>query len=155
MFQARWAITILAACLMSYTGCGGAEDGRVPVEGLVTLDGKPLTGVQVLFDQPDLSPNENKGYKGKTDEQGRYALSPVMEEGTGAPPGDYRISLTTAVADPSAPVAAPTKPTGPFGAESPPPLPPERIPPAYRGGKLKFTVPDDGTEQANFDLKSH
>jgi hypothetical protein len=127
------------------------------VEGRITLDGQPLPGVQVLFDQPELSVRENKGYVGRTDAEGMYQLSPAFGQGTEVPPATYRVSLTTAVFDPSAP--APTPPPGasssssPFYPESPPP-PPERIPPAYRGGKLTFTVPEGGTVQANFDLKS-
>jgi len=154
MFQSRLAIPILAALVASCAGCGDG-DGRVPVEGTITLDGQPLAGVHVLFDQPDLSPNENIGYLGVTDESGRYELRPAMGEGSGVPPGEYRVSLTTAVADRSAPPAQP-----PRGRSSSPFLPdvqpvlPERIPPAYRGGKLTFTVPEDGTDTANFDLKS-
>jgi hypothetical protein len=34
------------------------------------------------------------------------------------------------------------------------PPPPERIPRGYRGGKLTFTLPEGGTDQANFELKS-
>ncbi len=75
-----------------------------------------------------------------------------MADESGAPPGKYRVSLTTAVADPSAPVV-PQRSSSAFYSDEPPVLP-ERIPPAYRGGQLTFEVPEDGTEEANFDLKS-
>jgi hypothetical protein len=106
-----------------------------------------------MFDQPELSANENKGYTGRTDDNGRFVLAPALEEGNGVPPGTYRVSLSTAY-DPSAP-APPPRPgqSTLFYPESAPP-PPERVPPAYRGGKLSFTVPEDGTDQANFELKS-
>jgi hypothetical protein len=119
---------------------------------MITLDGEPLPDIQVLFDQPDLGPN-NKGYTGRTDEQGHYVLAPVIGEGSGALPGTYRVSLSTA-GNPSAPAPPPSanRPTL-FYPESAPP-PPERVPPAYRGGKLSFTVPEEGTDQANFELKS-
>jgi hypothetical protein len=124
------------------------------VSGIVTLDGQPMSGVHVLFDQPELGPRENKGYTGRTDDSGRYSLKPMLGEGSGVPPGKYRVSLTTAVVDPSAPAPKPAPgQTTIFYPESPPP-PPERVPPAYRGGKLSFTVPGDGTDQANFELKS-
>jgi hypothetical protein len=147
------SILLVLPWLATCAGCGNGS-GLVPVEGTITLDGQPMAGVHVLFDQPELPPNENKGYMGKTDEQGHYALRSI--DGTeGVPPGSFRVSLTTAVTDPSAPAPAPPpgRSTTPFYPESPPP-PPERVPPAYRGGKLSFTVTEDGTDAANFDLKS-
>jgi hypothetical protein len=146
-----FGFSLFLACV---AGCGGGGDG-VTVEGVVTLDGQPLPGVQVLFDQPELPPNENKGYVGRTDEQGRYVLHPSLGEGSGVPPGKYRVALTTAVYDPSNPPQAPREAarSSAFFPESAP-VPPERIPPAYRGGKLTFEVPEDGTEEANFALKS-
>jgi hypothetical protein len=142
------------ACLagvLFFAGCGGTGG----VQGTITLDGQPMSGVQVLFDRPELGPRENKGYVGRTNDEGKFVLSPAFAQGTEVPPGEYRVSLSTAVFDPSVPVTAP--PVGssgtPFYPEAPP-QPPERIPPAYRGGKLTFTVPEGGTDQANFDLKS-
>jgi hypothetical protein len=112
----------------------------VSVEGVVTLNGQPMSGVQVAFDQPELGPNKNIGYAGRTDDQGRYELRPVGQDGAGAPPGTYRVSLTTVE------IVDRTRDDSP--------MTPERIPPAYRGGKLSFEVPADGTDQANFELKS-
>jgi hypothetical protein len=131
------AVANVVACCI---GCGGSAPGHVPVEGTITLDGAPLEGVQVLFDRPDLGPNENIGYAGKTNAQGRYVLRVLAADGEGVPPGNYRVNLTTSVtADPS---------------RDDSPMTPERIPPAYRGGKLSFEVPADGTDKADFALKS-
>jgi hypothetical protein len=121
-------------------GCAGDASKLVPVEGSVMLDGRPLPRVHVMFDRPELNPNANKAYIGKTDEQGRYTLRSLVDDQSGAQPGDYRVSLTTAVAEP------------PYREDAP--LPPERVPPQYRQGKLAFSVPDSGTKEANFDLKS-
>jgi hypothetical protein len=135
--------------------CAGCSDGEslVPVEGVITLDGKPLTGINVVFDRPDLPTNENIGYGGKTDSQGRYVLQPFGKDRVGVAPGEYRVSLSTAY-DSSAPPPPGARPTTVFIPAEPPP-PPERVPPAYRGGKLTFMVPEGGTDQANFDLKSN
>lgn len=143
-------LSLSLACL----GCSSGGD-QVPVEGVVTLNGQALTGVQVTFDQPELGPKENKGYIARTDEQGRFVLRPAMGEGAGAPPGTYRVSMTTAVFDPSAPPpkAPAAGSTTIFFPESAP-LPPERIPPAYRNGKLTFEVPSGGTTSADFKLVS-
>jgi hypothetical protein len=122
---------------------GGCKDnalGLVPVEGSVALDGQPLPRVQVMFDRPELGPNQNKPYAGKTDEQGRYTLRSLSDDRSGAPPGHYRVSLTTSVAEP------------PYREDVA--LPPERIPIQYRQGKLEFSVPESGTKDANFILKS-
>jgi hypothetical protein len=151
MLEIRFNALIALSALVCYTGCG-TSDGLVDVSGVVTLDGQPMSGVHVLFDQPELGPRENKGYVGQTDTTGRYTLRPMLEEGSGVAPGTYRVSLTTAVTDPSAPAPKP-KPGQLFYPEEAP-LPPERVPPAYRGGKLSLTVTEDGTDQANFDLKS-
>jgi hypothetical protein len=126
--------------LLSYGGCGGQNGDLVSVEGVVTLDGKPMSGVRVTFDQPELGPNKNIGYAARTDEQGRYVLRPIINDGTGVPPGTYRVSLTT------------VETVDRTRDDSP--MTPERIPPAYRGGKLSFEIPADGTDQANFELKS-
>jgi hypothetical protein len=154
MFVAKRFTLGYCILLAFLAGCSGGGGG-VAVEGVVTLDGQPLPGVHLTFDQPELSPNENIGYIGKTDESGRYSLRPMLGDGSGVPPGKYRVSLTTAVSDPSQP--APTPSSGrsatPFYPESAPP-PPEKIPPTYRGGKLTFDVPADGTDAANFALKS-
>jgi hypothetical protein len=147
-----WCLGI--SWFVAFSGCGEPGDS-VPVEGVITLDGHPMPGVQVLFDQPDLPPRENTGYIGKTDELGKFSLRSMRGGTEGIKPGNYRVSLTTAITDPTAKASPP--PPGhsatPFYPESPPPAP-ERVPPAYRGGKLSFTVPEDGTDAANFDLKS-
>jgi hypothetical protein len=143
----------LAFILGIFICCAGCNSGGgVDVSGVVTLDGQPLPGVQITFDRPELSPNENIGYVGRTDAEGRYSLRPILGEGSGVPPGKYRVSLTTAVADPSAP--PPPPPAGRRATiydESPKP-PPEKIPPKFR--VQEFEVPADGTEEANFELKS-
>jgi hypothetical protein len=143
----------LAFILGIFTCCAGCgSGGGVDVSGIVTLDGQPLPGVHLTFDQPELPPNKNIGYVGQTDAEGRYTLRPIMGDGSGVPPGKYRVSLTTAVADPSAP--PPPRPAGRRATiydESPKP-PPEKVPPTSR--VQEFTVPADGTEEANFDLKS-
>ena len=144
---------IAAAATIVCCGCGDG-DGRVPVEGVITLDGKPLSSVSVTFDQPDLGPSKNVGYVGRTDDQGRYSLRPMIGEGSGVPPGEYQVMLTTAVTRGSQTAPPPAaSSSSPFGSDTPPP-PPERIPPAFRNGKQKFTVPAGGTQDADFALTS-
>jgi hypothetical protein len=129
---------LLTAVAASLLGCSKSGRGLVPVEGKVTLDGSPMAGVYVFFDQPDAQ--RNVAYIGQTDEQGHFELRQAGENSVGAVPGGYRVVLSTAV----------IKPGSPDGT----PMPPEKIPPKYAGGKLKFDVPATGSKEADFELKS-
>ncbi|HEY3393455.1 MAG TPA: hypothetical protein VGK58_12160, partial [Lacipirellulaceae bacterium] len=77
---------------------------------------------------------------GLTDAQGHFAMRSDEGDSDGMPAGKYRVTLTTAVA------AA--------GADETTPVPRERVPAKYRDGSLQFEVPEGGTQDANFDLKS-
>lgn len=122
-------------CMLLLVGCGTKD---VPIEGTITLDGEPLAGVQILFDQPDKSPSNS--FSGRTAEDGHYVLKSISEELSSPVAGTYRVSLTTSVPDRDA-------------TESDP-MPKERIPKKYRDGSLTFDLPEGGTLEANFDLKS-
>jgi hypothetical protein len=124
--------------LLCLGGCGGSGKGYVPVEGNVTLDGAPMSGVYVFFDQPEAA--RNNSYAGLTDEQGHFELRGLGEGSSGAPPGSYRVILSTAVVKPGSPEGTPT--------------PPERVPSKYAGGKLKYDVPEAGEKDVRFELKN-
>ena len=120
--------------LCAVIGCGGNKN--VNIEGKITLDGSPLEGVQVLWDQPD-SPGGNS-FAGRTDASGHFQLKSLREELVDPVAGNYRISLTTAVAD--------------RDATEHEPVPKERIPKKYQNGQLTFDLPAAGTTEANFAL---
>lgn len=128
-------LCLSAGLFLMMVGCGTKE---VPIEGLVTLNDKPLAGVQILFDQPESS--EGNSFSGRTDETGHYALKSISDELNTPVAGTYRVSLTTAVPD--------------RDATETDPVPKERIPKKYRDGSLTFDLPEDGSLEANFDLKS-
>jgi len=85
----------LTACfclsLVLAPGCGQSGPRLAPVEGTVTLNGKPVVGALVTF-QPD-GPLASPSY-GETDEDGHYFLkfSPQRE---GAMIGMHTVSITT------------------------------------------------------------
>jgi len=85
----------LLLALGGLLGCGG---GLKSVEGLVTLDGKPVEGATVTF-----SP-EGGGQDafGVTDSGGKFTLRTVNQ--SGAKPGNYKVTVVKnkAIADPSA-----------------------------------------------------
>lgn len=90
-----WVI-LCALGLISLTGCGGVK--RIPVAGTVTLDGKPLNGVLVVF-----SPDSAKGNTAPISATGQvtdghYELQTNAvtraESGPGVPPGWYKVTVT-------------------------------------------------------------
>jgi hypothetical protein len=131
-----WIIALVLAMLGS-AGCNNGEK-TVSVEGTVTLDGQPLPEAHVMFYPQGASPTDQKLYFGSTDQEGKFALRSSIDGSEGAPPGKYNVTLTTAVARQDA-----TETT---------PLPPERVPAKHRN--KEFEVPEDGIEDAKFELTS-
>jgi hypothetical protein len=87
-----WKFVAIASVLVA--GCGGT-DGRVPVNGTVTLDGKPAAGLTVWFHaSPDTK--GNGGYA-DTDSAGRFDAT-THQARPGLYPGRYAITVTPALA---------------------------------------------------------
>ena len=81
--------------LVLLTGCSSAPDlNLVPVEGTVTLDGKPLANKTLMF-----SPESEGGISagGSTDGSGKYSLAATvpgaMSDQPGIPPGRYKVTV--------------------------------------------------------------
>ncbi len=149
-----WRIAFVGAGLLAvFVGCGAGVSGpkTVRVAGAVTLDGKPLENVEVHF----LS-EKHAGF-GKTDAEGKFKLitgavvgenkvffSKLKEGSFGS--GDAESGMDAGQAEAAA--AATTSP----GAAA---LAGQVIPAEYSAANLttlKFTVPEGGTDSANFDL---
>lgn len=69
----------------------GVSQGRrrastAAVTGVVTLDGQPLPGAEIMF-----VGNDGKKFSGKTDEQGRYDLGRAKR---GVPVGTHRVTIS-------------------------------------------------------------
>lgn len=129
-----------ANCMMvvvALCGCGGPA--LVPVEGVVTLDGRPLAEATVTFQRPT-APLSEKTFAGETDSQGHFALRLSGSERVGAVPDNYRVFITSVKLPP--------------GTNEMTKLPPERVPVAYRDGSQTFEVPAGGTTEAKFVLSS-
>ncbi len=94
--------------LILVAGCSHGPEKTYPVEGLVTLDGKPLAGGSVLFDSLDPG-NSGRRYtaRGTIDPQGRYRLS-TFGRYDGAVAGRHRAvvlpDLSQLTDDPAAPL---------------------------------------------------
>jgi hypothetical protein len=128
------------ACLLGVSTVGCGDEGLVPVEGKVTLDGQPLANATVMF-----SPLKATGpgpFAGTTDAEGRFAMRNPADDRSGAAVGEYMVFITTVKSDPS----------GMEGA--PPPAQKEVVPDDWRNGSQRYRVPEGGTMDASFDLKS-
>jgi hypothetical protein len=135
-----WRPGIIAACgfvLVSIAGCGGPK--LVPVEGTITLDGRPLAGATIGLELVG-GAKDFRLFHGETDANGRFAIKPFERSSTGAPPGEYYVMITSVKAPP--------------GANEMTVLPKEPVPQEYQNGSKTLTVPDDGTTAADFAIKT-
>lgn len=82
----------LSAVILSTAGCGKGK--TIKVEGVVTLDGKPLPGATVSF----MPVGEGRPASGRTDADGRFRLTTYRTD-DGALPGDYKVVVVVKEAD--------------------------------------------------------
>jgi hypothetical protein len=125
--------------LLLTVGCGRGYQ-FAPVSGRVLLDHHPLAHAQVRF-YPSAS--KDRPYSvGETDAQGNYTLDAADGQGhEGAVVGEHRVAI-------SIDERYLRKPLGPRG-------PRELVPRQYnRDTTLTCSVPPEGKQDANFDLKS-
>lgn len=130
------------ASLILVVGCGSGSRA-VPVSGVVTLDGKPLSNAHVAF-QPEAtkgSMTSGAGSYGITDASGMYTLRMIDNDQSGAVIGTHRVEINLRQE----------------GDDRDPKLrpPPKTLPAKYnRQTELQFKVEPGGSSAANFDLKS-
>lgn len=128
----RSSLLLIALVTASWMGCG---KGRVPVEGVVTMNGKPLAGATVTLLGSEGSSQE-RTFVAETDADGRYQIKTANGSSAGAPPGEYSVFVTS-VKIPSD-VMETTK------------IPRDLVPPRWRDGSQKLSVPAEGNTDANF-----
>jgi hypothetical protein len=81
---------VLAALLLLAAGCGGKHT-PVKVNGVVTLDGKPVEGATVTF-YIGGDGQEGRPATGRTDASGAFQLNTMGNE-DGALPGEYKVVI--------------------------------------------------------------
>jgi hypothetical protein len=133
---------VLAAGVVG--GCNRSEFPLAPVSGHVTLDGRPLAGGGVTF-QPIAKPGTSSAGRGSAafcDEAGRYTLETIDGE-PGAVVGEHRVRIY----GPRKKIAsADDRSSG--GSK-------EVVPSKYNfDTKLQFTVTPEGSNNADFELKT-
>jgi hypothetical protein len=119
-----WTSIGVVLALCACVGCNRGADNYT-VEGKVTLDGRPLQQVHLIFYPVEADPANPTRFIGLTDANGHFVMRRDEAKSGGMPAGKYRATFTTAVAG--------------IDADETTPLPPERVPAKY---------------QANFELKS-
>lgn len=140
--------------LLVLAGCGRRGQDipdTVDVSGTVMLDGSPVEGVEVNF------MTDNFAGFGKTDSQGHYTLIQGAVPGenkvsfTKIQPGDIALNPEAGIDEGQLQAMAQAE-----GGQSKVKLAKQIIPADYTGPatKIKFTVPEGGTDKADFKLTS-
>ncbi len=146
----------LLVCLLAFVGCG---DGLnvVPVSGVITLGGKPLSGAGIIT-QPigQATRNPGPGSFGRTDAQGHFELELVKPARKGAIVGSHRIMISQPTGEATRP--APQKSAdGSYEYGIDVPLDRRKSaastwPTRFTDGSLTIDVPKGGTDQIKLDL---
>jgi hypothetical protein len=90
-FQQVWFCSYLMFVL--FCGCN-SKYNVAPVSGTVTLDGMPLEDVTVTF-TPKSKASNSPISSGRTDSQGQYRLSVVIDETEGAAIGTNNVDFVS------------------------------------------------------------
>ena len=125
-------ILVCPFCLSWLTGCSGSGEPLpelAQVTGTVTLDGKPIENVSVIF-QPETA--DVGSSRGTTDAEGKFSLMYNQDAG-GAVPGKHAVRFNVMEADA----------TG---------LLPDKY--TRNNSGLSADVTQDGTNDFKFELKS-
>ncbi len=142
-----------AWCLVLLLGCQPTAKGPplVPVEGVVTLDGKPLAGANVMF-VPRGETRGDKAFYGKTNASGKFVATSADGKQKGTAVGNYQVVINKLVKPDGSdfvpdPNAGPED-TGGFR---------ELLPAAYSDAaksNLTAEVPEGGAKNLEFKLNS-
>ncbi|MDZ7616596.1 MAG: carboxypeptidase-like regulatory domain-containing protein [Patescibacteria group bacterium] len=93
----RFVWFMMAVLVLVAAGCGGRKSNMpplMPVEGLVTLDGRPLAEAGVQFHP--VGDTRGRGAAANTDAEGRYSL--ISPDGSkGVPVGEYKVVISKLV----------------------------------------------------------
>jgi hypothetical protein len=154
MTRICWQGPAAALMLVLAAGCGRIQEAA-EVEGLITLDGKPLPDVEVMFSPDSLKGNQGNSASAYTGPDGRYTLRAKADGRGGPATGLNRVTVTdlAAIQDMTA-VAVP----GDTGTAQPAARPKvRRFPAAYSdlsATPLKDVEVKPGKQTLNFDVKS-
>ncbi|WP_145079661.1 hypothetical protein [Aureliella helgolandensis] len=95
-FSQMRVLGCLACCTFFLVGCGPDLSHLPPTvtaEGIVTLDGAPVEGAQVVFISM-----EGESASAASDSSGKFALR-AFDEKPGAIPGTYKVQVSKTIAE--------------------------------------------------------
>src|SRR5437879_271898 len=95
----RGAVALFAVCCLMIGGCSRNAGDATPVVGQLTVDGKPASAAVVTFHPVSATNPDAPRPTGRVDSEGRFQLT-SSAAGDGAPPGDYKVTVTWRVAVP-------------------------------------------------------
>jgi hypothetical protein len=142
--RARFAVAVgVLLPLVALQGCSGSGVKYAPVSGKVTMDGKPLAKVNVIFIPLPTPGSDVAGDTagGVTDENGQYTLKTSTHDGMkdGAQVGKHKVSISLQESR----------------GEGDRAIVREKLPKRYnQDTELKADVTPD-SNHIDFDLKSH
>ena len=130
-------IGIVCLLMGSITGCGPGNNGRFPVNGVVTLKGEALDDGTIEFSSSSVK-------SGAPIIKGKYS----MPADQGLSPGKYKVMITAG--DGKTPAASPDGAPGPAGANI---ISKDRIPAEYNTNSTQeITVTDKGPNKFDFTI---
>jgi hypothetical protein len=94
MLRSAQPLWIALALVGMLSGCSKAKspwEVVYPASGILTFEGKPISGAQVTLFPVDPSVPESVRPTAITEADGRFKLS-TFSDGDGAPKGDYKVS---------------------------------------------------------------
>lgn len=166
IYHFRFLLAVIGLCLsLTFPACNlpFAEKKLklTPVSGKVTLDGEPVAGAKVVFLPRKLFVEQALPHPPSaaiTDEQGVYHLQ--TDKTDGAPPGEYLVLVSkrddkSALEEPDLSIIELTRGTEELNRETPAEswMSAETIPSFFNWRtSLRFTVPPQGTTEADFQL---
>jgi|GEM_PF-333547 len=170
-------LPVLMLMIGSFSSCGETEH-YAPVSGVVTLNGSPLKNAKLVFEPIGDSSGAAPGKPsyGRTNESGRYRLESFVPKRNGAIVGEHRVRIVTIAAmEPTEKQRAAARRTlenrGDTDGNEKVDVSEDQIreylgntlrsqvkeilPSRYHAGtELRIRVEPQGTDQANFELRT-
>lgn len=98
------AVAVVVGCLTLLSGCSRDPNDPTPVTGQVLVEGRPAVGATVSF-HPVKAAEGSPRPVGQVDAAGNFRLT-TRQAGDGAPPGEYKVTVTWYVRPPAGKRAA-------------------------------------------------
>jgi hypothetical protein len=144
MKNINFFLSLFCVTVFSFSGCGSPT---VTVSGKVTFDGEPGQNIAVLFQGEMTNGKTPEAAYGMTNQRGEYSLALINSKKRGAIPGNYAVFISWKNPEAES-VNIAEEPTNKTNSC------PYKIPTRAQNGEMMFTVPPEGTKNADFEFRS-